>query len=165
MAAPGIFREEIRRLCAGFCPNHTTQTASGGILCIDPNVFRGQVAGQEFTGCMSHVQINPNMYRSLQHGFMNFILVEVLRGATVAAHRQMPDPDRCATGIDGRTRVAGGSEDSAPIGITAGERGFHQRGIRDTARDALGVFCRGCAFDRQFNHVASAFSIFDDLAR
>lgn len=51
----GIFREEIRRLCAGFSPKHSTQVASGGVLCIDPNIFCGQVAGQEFVSCVSHV--------------------------------------------------------------------------------------------------------------
>ena len=59
--------------------NALRQLASGGVLRIDPNIFCGQIAGQEFASGVSHTQINANMHGSLQHGLVNFILVEVLR--------------------------------------------------------------------------------------
>ena len=99
-----------------------------------------------------------------EHFLVHGALVEVVLAAA-AANGDAGDPDVDALPIEFHAGAAGGGEDAAPVGIGAGEGGFHQRRIRDGARDLLGGAIGWGAAHFDFDHALRAFAIFDDRKR
>src|SRR5690242_13335005 len=93
---------------------------------------------------------------------MGGALVKRMR-ATAAAHENSAHADFDAIRIETNAGTACGGEDAAPVGISAGQGGLHERRRGDGASDLTGgAICRRTA-DFDFNDALGAFAIGDDL--
>ena len=80
-------------------------------------------------------------------------------------HAEITKPDREFVTISFLTRFANRCNDAAPIGIFTGNRCFHERGIGNRHRNALGRLPIGGTFNRDLHEFAAAFTIAHDLMR
>ena len=65
--------------------------------------------------------------------------------------------------VGGLAGLADRHHHAAPIGVLAGDRGLHQRRIRDRQRDFSRGFLRGGAVDDDLDQLGRAFAVADDL--
>ena len=65
--------------------------------------------------------------------------------------------------IERHARTSGGGDDSAPVGIVAVHRTFHQRRIRDRPGNQFRGVVGPCAFDRDRDDFRRAFTVGGDL--
>ena len=106
------------------------------------DVFGSEVAGPDARAAAAGAQIDDDGDVLREHLVVRDAFVEGMFAAAAAdAHSR--ERDICALEIEIDAGAPGGSQDAAPVGIGAGEGGFHQRRIRDGARDLFGGAIRG----------------------
>ena len=137
---------------------------SGPIRSIDADVLRrevaGPVAGHGFARVQVHNQRNVFGKKPVAGGA--FVEIERLAAPQDGNARHL---DVHARRVKRNARTPGGRENAAPVGVAAGEGGFHQRRSGDRFRDAArgGFILRVAHFD--FDDALRAFAVSDDLQR
>ena len=133
------------------------------VIAVDRHIFLGEIAGEHA------VAPGPDPERYLQFDDLLLHLgrdVGFVIGRIAHALVGDPDavePDRQQVAVGRFARLSDRHDDAAPIGVFAGDCGFHQRRIGDRHRDAPRRLCGFRALDDHLDELAGALAVAGDL--
>lgn len=84
---------------------------------------------------------------------------------TFVAHENASHVNVDTVRVEFHSCASGCCQYSSPVGISACNRRFHQRGVRDRARDLLCRMSRRCSSHQNFDYPLSAFAVSYNLER
>ena len=137
---------------------------SSPVACVDVDIFLREVARPHAGPPLPRSQIHDDGNMLRKHFLVRDVFVERMFTPTAAdGNSGEPDVDALVIKID--ARPPRGGEDTPPVGIGAGEGRFHERGVRDGARDSIGGAIGSCSADLDLDHALRSLTIFDDRER
>ncbi len=132
---------------------------------VESDVFGIQIGGPVgcAAGAETDVEFNDGEFAG-SDGCADVFGVEGERFASIEEGDLIED-EGGAVRLDGDSRVSGGGYDSAPIGVAAGDGGFHEVAQGDRASDGIGIGVIVGPSDMDFDQVGRSFAIVGDFFR